>query len=203
MCADGFVRAVIRKYPLSVAEGIMQQKMDIAMQQVVNNNKAFFASSIDRVVYDNEKNVKAIETDTAAVTLAKTEFSSQLGKVLKEYGNDIEVDVPLGTIIGNEYTVGRGPKIHFKIRYSLSVTTKIESKFKEAGINNSLHSVEMQVTGDLFLLIPWGEQQQKIETNYILSETVISGKVPEAYTNVYDSQGNIADDIFNYGAELD
>lgn len=181
----------------------MQQKMDIAMQQVVNNNKAFFASSIDRVVYDNEKNVKAIETDTAAVTLAKTEFSSQLGKVLKEYGNDIEVDVPLGTIIGNEYTVGRGPKIHFKIRYSLSVTTKIESKFKEAGINNSLHSVEMQVTGDLFLLIPWGEQQQKIETNYILSETVISGKVPEAYTNVYDSQGNIADDIFNYGAELD
>lgn len=202
ICVDGFVRAVIRGYPMSVASGVMLDYMDKAMQNVMKT-AAFDASKVDRVIYGEDGQVLSIETDTVALTGIKTSFAGELNRLLNEYGNTIRISVPLGTLIGNEYTIGRGPKISFRLQYSWSVTTDLESSFGEAGINNSLHTITMNVTNHLFIVIPWGNSVQDVSTEYILAETVIVGKVPEAYTNVYDGAGDVVDDLFNYGAELD
>ncbi len=197
--ADGTVRAIIRGYPLRIASGVMLEHMDAAMETVLAKEN-FSPESIDRVRYDESGAVLSIESDTATLNRLKTAFTKTLGERLKEYGDTITVRVPIGTLIGNEYTVGRGPDIRFDLRYSYAISTDLDSTFYEAGINNTLHSIEMNVTNHLYILIPWGNSSQEISTKYILAETVIVGKVPDAYTGVYDGSGEIVDDIFDHQA---
>jgi sporulation protein YunB len=197
--ADGVVRSIIRGYPMSVASGVMLEKMDEAMEKVLSEKK-LNPSAIDKVRYGDDGTVLSVETNTSDLNFVKTCFSKELGKILKEYGNIITVSVPIGTLIGNEYTIGRGPDVTFKLKYSYSVKTELNSTYYEAGINNTLHSIELNVTNTVFIVMPWGNNAKNVRTKYILAETVIIGKVPDAYTGVYDGSGEIVDDIFDHQA---
>lgn len=201
--ADGYVRSIIRGYPMSVATGVVQNLMDSAMEQVLSNEEMPDMSGIDKVVYTDDKTVKSIETDTRSLNIVKTAFVSRVKNVFNSFGNYINIKVPIGTLMGYEYTLGRGPDISFRLQFSTTVTTSLESSFEEAGINNTQHTIYMNVSCNLFLLIPWGSETTTVKTNYILAQTIIAGEVPEAFTNVYDGTGDIADDLFNYGAEID
>lgn len=188
---------------MSVATSAIQNLMDSAMGQVLASEEMPDMSEIDRVLYADDKTVKSIETDTRALNIVKTAFVSRVKNVFGSFGNYINIKVPIGTLIGHEYTLGRGPDISFRLQFSATVTTSLSSEFVEAGINNTQHTIYMNVTCNLFMLIPWGSETTTVKTNYILAQTVIAGAVPEAFTNVYDGNGDIADDLFNYGAEID
>ena len=55
---------------------------------------------------------------------------------------------------------------------------------------------------ELSVSVPLGTLLEKtVTTDYVLSETVIAGAVPEAYTQVFDESGEVIDDIFNYASE--
>lgn len=197
--ADGVVRSIIRGYPMRVAAGVMLEQMDAAMDAVLSKGD-YDLTGVDQVRYDDTGAALAIETDTATVNRLKAAFTAELARRLKEYGDTITIRVPIGTLIGHEYTVGRGPQVRFDLRYSYAVSTDLNSTFYEAGINNTLHAIEMDVTNRLFIVIPWGNHSQDVTTKYILSETVLIGKVPDAYTGVYDGSGEIVDDIFDHQA---
>ncbi len=197
--ADGVVRSIIRGYPMSVASGVMLEMMDEAMENVLSKEK-LDPNNIDEVKYGEDGSVLSVETNTSNLNLVKTDFSNELAKILKKYGDVITVHVPIGTLIGNEYTIGRGPDVTFKLKYSYSVKTDLNSTYYEAGINNTLHSIELNVTNTIFIVMPWGNNAKDVSTKYILAETVIIGKVPDAYTGVYDGSGEIVDDIFDHQA---
>lgn len=198
--ADGFLRSIIEGYPMSVATGVMTEMMDKAMENVLTDS-ALDPNEVDVVIYDTDGRVLSIETNTNELTKIKTNFVSKLNEMLYDYGDIIKVSIPIGTLIGHEYTLGRGPKITFDLQYSYSISAELNSTFYEAGINNTVHSIELVVTNDIFIIIPWGHSRQKVSTKYIIAETVIVGDVPDAFTNVYGTNGEVADEIANYGAE--
>lgn len=203
ICADGIIRSIIRGYPMSVASGVVLELMDSAMADILKSDDIPDMSEIDGVIYSDNDTVNSITVDTETLNNVKTSFVSALKNHFKNYGKYITVSVPIGTLMGNEYTLGRGPNISFKLQFSATVTTSLKSDFSEAGINNTQHTIYMNVCCDLFLIIPWGHESRSVKTDYILAQTIISGRVPEAYTNVYDGAGDIVDDLFNYGAEID
>lgn len=188
---------------MSVATGVVQNLMDTAMEEALEGENTPDMSNIDKVVYDGGQNVMSIQVDTFALNKVKTEFVSELKEVMDSYGEYVNIRVPIGTLIGNEYTLGRGPKVNFKLQFSTTFHTSLQSEFAEAGINNTQHSIYMNVACDLFIIIPWGNVSKTVNTNYIVAQTIISGKVPEAFTNVFDANGEVTDDLFNYGAVVD
>ena len=188
---------------MSVATGVVQNLMDTAMEETLEDENTPDMSNIDKVVYDGGQNVMSIQVDTFALNKVKTEFVSELKDVMDSYGEYVNIRVPIGTLIGNEYTLGRGPKVNFKLQFSTTFHTSLQSEFAEAGINNTQHSIYMNVACDLFIIIPWGNVSKTVNTNYIVAQTIISGKVPEAFTNVFDANGEVTDDLFNYGAVVD
>lgn len=203
MIADSYIRRVIREYPMSVATGVVQNLLDSAMETVLSDSNMPNMSEIDRVIYDGGQNVMSIQVDTAALNRVKTAFVSKLKRVIYDYGDYITIKVPIGTLIGNEYTLGRGPKVSFKLQFSTTFHTSLQSEFAEASINSTLHTIYMNVVCNLFLIIPWGNVSERVNTNYIVAQTIIAGKIPEAFTNVFDANGEVTDDLFNYGAEVD
>lgn len=150
-----------------------------------------------------ENNISSLEIDVAKINYLKSTISSQIAEGINSQ-DEITVAIPIGTLLGNEYTVGFGPKIKFKMQISANAITDFESNFYAAGINQVLHQIVIKVKINGHFVIPWTQSGFSQETTVIAAQTVLVGVTPEAYTNViesYNSDGNsLADEIFDYGA---
>jgi len=151
---DGVVRAVISDYPMTVSSGVITKMMDAAMDEVLASTDAL-SSSIDKVNYDANGKPLTVEANSANMIKIKTQFTSVFSSMLKKHGNIIKVSVPIGTLIGHEYTIGRGPKISFNLQFSCTVNTELKSSFFDAGVNNTLHTTALLLL-TIFILLYLG-----------------------------------------------
>ncbi len=198
---DLIFRETIKGYPLSVASATIQKMMDDAMSDVLSDAATPNMSEIDRVVYDENETVVSIEVDTHSLNKVKTDFVRRANERFFENGDFFIIKVPLGTLFENEFLMGRGPKIPFRLQPSANFVTAFKSDFTAAGINNTLHTVSLEVSTDIFLLTPWDKKTSRVKTNYILSQTLIAGKVPDAYTNVENAGDELTNDLFDHKAD--
>lgn len=198
---DGVVRSVISDYPMNVSSGVITNMMDNAMDRVLSESN-LSPNAVDNVVYNENGAVLGIETDTSQLTRIKTEFTKKFNELLYKQGDILKISVPIGTLIGHEYTVGRGPKISFNLQFTCTVSSELKSTFSDAGVNNTLHTIELCVTNNIYIIIPWGHNSRTVNTKYIISQTVIVGDIPDAFTNINGANDEITDDIVDHGATI-
>ncbi len=132
------------------------------------------------------------------------QFKSSISTAVQDAINKCEtqkISLPLGTIIGGDYFVGRGPALKFNLELSASVVSDIESAFDSAGINQTRHQIILNITASTYAVIPWYKNANTVTTNFVIAETVIVGLVPDYYTNVENSD-DVEGDINDYGAEI-
>ena len=74
---------------------------------------------------------------------------------------------------------GRGPKIPLKISLSGSVKANFRSLFESGGINQTKHQLYLDVSTNVFALIPGYPTTTTIDTSILVAETVLIGDVPK------------------------
>ena len=170
------------------------------------DNGAIKYSDIVKLTKNEQQSITALEIDIIKINKLKSDISSQIiEKVVNS--NEYIVGIPVGTLFGNEYTLGFGPIINFKMQMSANVITDFESRFYSAGINQVLHQIVIKVKINGGFVLPWNHSGFSTETSVIAAETVLVGLTPEAYTSVIENYGSDADDsrtiddIFDYGAD--
>ena len=148
----------------------------------------------------NEENaVTALHTNTAIVNRIKTRANDSIRKALGETGG-AAIQIPAGTLTENSFLIGRGPMIEIQLQLTGTVLTQLSNRFEEAGLNQTCHQIMLEVTADIWVVIPWYRTKTEVKTNYCIAETVIVGKVPDAYTHVVEGGSGIAGQIADYGA---
>jgi len=195
------IREVIINYAESQATSIVfniandEIEKEMARQGVTYND-------IVKLSKNSENNISALEIDAVKINQMKSRISSQISKEIGKY-EEYNISVPIGTLTGNEYLLGFGPKIKFRMKITSSVFTGFESNFYSAGINQVLHQVVIKVKIKGNLVLPWNTKGFETNTDVIAAQTVLVGVVPDAFTNVIEADGGeIASEIFDYGAEL-
>ncbi len=103
------------------------------------------------------------------------------------------IDVPLGAFTGVEAWAGFGPKINIKIIPISNVECKFVSGFEEAGINQTKHSIYLEIVADISIIMPSGTSNFASLTQVLICESVLVGKVPDSYLQA---------DIFGHGYDL-
>ena len=58
---------------------------------------------------------------------------------------------------------------------------KLRSSFTDAGINQTLHRLLLELSAELRVLIPAGTVTARVYTDVTLAETLIVGRVPDSY----------------------
>lgn len=116
-------------------------------------------------------NMKTINSLKTAVCLAVQEKISYIKKD--------DFNIPLGTLTGTELLNGRGPKIPLKISLSGSVKADFRSCFETGGINQTKHQLYLDVSTNIFALIPGYPTTTSIDTSILVAETVLIGDVPK------------------------
>ncbi len=95
-----------------------------------------------------------------------------------------DVQIPLGSLLGIDVLWAIGPRLKV---YSMSVGTvsaEFESEFDNAGVNQTLHRIWLEVCVPLKLMLPGQWVETCVETRLCVTETVIVGQVPDTYLHM-------------------
>ncbi len=94
---------------------------------------------------------------------------------------------------GTKIFSGRGPDIPIKMATVGNVETDLVSQFSQAGINQTLHRIYLNVRCTVTILTPFDTINQEISNQVMLAEAVIIGEVPNTYYNLngIDEKGEL------------
>lgn len=144
---------------------------------------------------DGNGNIAALTTNMREMNRLKTGLLTILDDDLYNISDD-EIGIPLGNLTGIQLLSGRGPTVPVKIVAVSSSDASFRGEFTDAGINQTIHKIMMDVSLDLIVLLPSGSITAEVSTEVCVAETVLLGAVPGNYT--YFSSGS--DDNSSYFA---
>ncbi|MBQ0111284.1 MAG: hypothetical protein KBS41_05115 [Oscillospiraceae bacterium] len=132
---------------------------------------------------DNNGKIISLSVNSIIINRIKTMLDREIDDILLKNGR-FSFSIPIGTIIGNEFTSGRGPRIKFDYDLFCSISTDFESNFSSCGINQTRHQIILNVCSDLSTASPFATRQKIDNLQYLLCETVLAGDVPQSYSNI-------------------
>ena len=114
------------------------------------------------------------------------------------------LDIPLGNLAGGMLLTGRGIPVRIKLVPIGDVSGEIYSEFSETGINQTLHRIYLRVRVSMNMIVASDTVRLELADDILVAETVIVGKVPDAYTaiNRFEIDENEENDLNDYAAQL-
>lgn len=126
--------------------------------------------------------VSAISSNMARINDLSSKVLEKVVGSTKE--NTVTIGIPTGNLTGASLLMGRGPKIPVKIVVLSSSRVEFDNSIITAGINQTKHQINLRVTVDMEILVPWGTQSTEVGTDVLIADTVVVGKVPDTYLNM-------------------
>lgn len=180
---------------ISISEATMRASTTVAV-----NDAVFYTLSdemryedlvrIDRdldgdivAVSANPLKINKIARDTASISQSNLKNLSLNG-----------IPVPLGALTGIEAFAGLGPSIQFRIIPVSSVSCDFSSTFESVGINQTKHSIYLNVIADISIVMPSRTENFAVLTEILVGESVIVGAIPDAYlqSDIFGNKPNLS-----------
>ena len=157
-----------------------------------------YASLVD-LTTDSSGEVVSVASNVMNINRLKTNVSDRIEREIERM-SAIDIEIPIGTLTGVELLHGRGFPVGMTVKPLGYARTAIISEFKEAGINQTLHRILIEISADVDAVIPGYSTEVEVHTTIIAAETVIVGRVPDAYTHVISSDDELTGLLQDYGA---
>ena len=129
---------------------------------------------------DDKNNITSVDLDSSAVTDLAQKITLQAQKNINSIGTD-GIKIPVGSLSGVTLFTGLGPDINIKIYLVGSTQTQITSEFTEAGINQTLHRLYLNIKSSVAVAVPGLPSTVNTVTQALMSEMIIVGDVPQTY----------------------
>ncbi len=131
---------------------------------------------------DNEGNITAISANMARINTLSSEILQEVISATNSGLHDL--NIPLGNLLGMNLLLGRGPNIPVKILMLTSSFADFRNELSSAGINQVKHQIILDVKVEIDVLLPWEMKSTAVVSEVLIAETVLVGKVPNAYLNI-------------------
>ena len=167
---------------ISISEATMRASTTVAV------NDAVYYTLSDEMRYED---LVTIERDSAGNIVAVAANPLKINKIARDTASISQsnlknlslngIPVPLGALTGIEAFAGLGPSIHFRIIPVSSVSCGFSSTFESVGINQTKHSIYLNVIADISIVMPSRTENFAVTTDVLVGESVIVGNIPDAY----------------------
>lgn len=185
MAAGGFILLRSRLWPVV---------LELAQTQVINTTSDLINDAIskqitngniqyDRLVYfekDLNGRITALKTNMSEVNRLKTDILNLINDDILAQDSQ-QLGVPLGSLIFPEFLSGRGPSIPVRILSIRNSDARFQSEFSQAGINQTLQKLQMDVCVDVTIFVLGQTGSFTVDTQMVVAETVIVGDVPDTF----------------------
>lgn len=135
----------------------------------------------DRIVYfekDLNGRITALKTNMSEVNQLKTAILNLINDEILALDSS-NLGIPLGSIFIPELLSGKGPQIPITILSIRNSDASFSSEFSEAGINQTLQRLIMEVCVDVSVLVLGKTESFTVSSQVVVAETIIVGQVPE------------------------
>lgn len=159
---------------------------DAIVEQIASGNIQY-----DRIVFfekDLNGRITALKTNMAEVNRLKTDILNIINDNILAQDTD-HLGVSLGSLILPEFFSGKGPEIPVRILAIRNSDASFESGFSEAGINQTIHTLTMDVSVDVTILVLGKTMDFTVSSQVVVAETVIVGDVPDTFLQTGGSYG--------------
>ena len=149
----------------------------------------------DRIVFfekDLDGRITALKTNMSEVNRLKTDILNLINDEILAL-DTADLGIPLGSLVLPEFLSGKGPLIPVHILSIRNSDASFTSDFSEAGINQTLQQLNMQVSVDVTTLVLGHADVFTISSQVVVAETIIVGQVPETYLQTGGLYGNKAE----------
>lgn len=170
-----------------MAERLMSTQVDNQASDAINAAIAeqIAAGEIDyarmiTIEKDGQGNVTALRTNIAEINRLKTNVLQRVDEKLQNLSME-ELGVPIGSVVLPELFSGRGPMIPVRVLAVRTSDAVFRSSFTGAGINQTKHSITIDVHVVITILTWTGTQEIAVDSSVVAAETVIVGAVPTTY----------------------
>ena len=99
--------------------------------------------------------------------------------------------LPIGLASKNIYFSNLGPRIPVRIKFVGNLTTGLQTKIKEYGVNNSLIEVYLKVSLNEEIIVPYSSKKINNRCEILLSSQVIEGIVPSIYNGLLEKNSSL------------
>ena len=177
---------------------------DLAQTQVKNTTSDLTNDAIakqiaqgiilyDRIVFfekDLDGRITALKTNMSEVNRLKTDILNLINDEILALDTS-DIGIPLGSIFLPELLSGKGPAIPVHILSIRNSDAVFSSSFPQAGINQTLHRLNMDVSVDVAVLVLGQTSSFTVDSQVVVAETVIVGEVPSTFLQtggIYESE---------------
>ena len=180
---------------ISISEATMRASTTVAV------NDAVYYTLSDEMRYED---LVTITRDTEGEIIAVAANPVKINKIARDTASISQsnlknlslngIPIPLGALTGIEAFAGLGPSIHFRIIPVSSVSCGFSSTFESVGINQTKHSIYLNVIADISIVMPSRTENFAVKTDILIGESVIVGTVPDAYlqSDIFGSKPNLS-----------
>lgn len=165
------MRTLVTELAVSTATDVVVQSVNAIVKDVMREGTG---EQLVRLEKNAEGAVTAVSTNVAAANALAAEVLDRAVKATQE--NVLTVRVPLGRIFGMRLFT-----VPVDVVMLSSSSSGFESELTGTGINQTRHRILLKLRVDVSLFMPWRVVGTTVETEILVSETVIVGGVPESY----------------------
>jgi len=174
-------RSLVTELAVSSARDVVVTSINAIVKDIMTD-PSFDASQLVRLEKASDGGIAAITTNVAEVnTLAAQVLERAVAQTAEQ---TVSVDIPLGNLVGSALLLGKGPRIPVHVVMLSSSVAGFRSELTSAGINQTRHQILLDLHVEVSLLMPWRTVGSQVETEILVSETVIVGAVPDSYLNL-------------------
>lgn len=146
----------------------------------------------DRIVYfekDLDGRITALKTNMSEVNRLKTDILNIINDEILALDHS-DIGIPLGSLFFPEFLSGKGPAIPVHILSIRNSDANFASHFSQAGINQTLHRLNMEVSIDVAVLVLGQTSSFTMTSEVVVAETIIVGAVPQTYLQTGGQYGS-------------
>ena len=168
--------------------------LELAQTQVKNSTSDLINDAIDdqielgniqydRIVYfekDLNGRITALKTNMSEVNRLKTDILNLINDEILAL-DTADLGIPLGSLVLPEILSGKGPQIPVQILSIRNSDASFESYFTEAGINQTLQQLTMNVSVDVTVLVLGETSNFTVNSQVVVAETIVVGHGPVTF----------------------
>lgn len=177
-----FFQRNVTRVLISISEATIRSITTVAVNDAIyyTLNDSLRYEDLVTIDRDINGNVTSITTDSLKINrIARdTAYLSQenLTKMSAE-----GIMIPIGALTGIEMLAGFGEKINIKIIPISNVECGFVSKFESAGINQTKHSIYLEIVSSISIIMPTATTDLASTIEVLVCESVIVGSIPDVY----------------------
>ncbi|MGN0614235.1 MAG: sporulation protein YunB [Porcipelethomonas sp.] len=172
---QGRIEPKVRELCTYYCKAQLSRMLSESVEEVITENDLVYSDFVQKHI--NNGSIEAVEMKMENLNKVQSMIVLKATEKLEKISKN-NISVPIGSVSNFYFLSGRGPEIKIRFLPEGDITAKLSSGFSSAGINQTCHTVSVDITAEAVAVLPTENISINVETSCIVAESIIIGDVP-------------------------